>query len=372
MTVLQTIPVTGPAPYQVVVGDNLLGDIADSVSGGLVSAQVVPIIYQEAVAKAVGALAQLLEGRGVTAVPIAVPDAEEGKTLAVAENLWDRFGELGVSRKDAVIAVGGGAATDLAGFVAATWMRGIPVIQVPTTVLAMVDAAVGGKTGINTAAGKNLVGSFHEPTAVFVDVDFLQTLPRAEIVAGSAEIIKTGFIADERILNLFVKDPQRCLDPAGDLPELLCRSIAVKARVVSEDLKEAGLREILNYGHTFGHAVEKHENFSWRHGHAVSVGMVYVAELAARSGLMKPELVDVHRKILADVGLPTHYDQAPFEVLLKAMGRDKKSHHGMLRFVVLEDIGKTARLENPSLEVLQEAYDAVASTDLDARAASKR
>ena len=247
----------------------------------------------------------------------------------------------------------------MAGFVAAGWMRGIKVIQVPTTLLAMVDAAVGGKTGINTKVGKNLVGAFHEPDSVFVDLERLDTLPQAEIVAGSAEIIKTGFIHDPVIVERYVENPGACLDPRGVLPELIERSIAVKAAVVGEDLKEAGLRETLNYGHTFGHAVERQENYAWRHGNAVAVGMMFIAHLSHQRGLIDAELVELHRSILTNIGLPTAYQPGKFAELYEAMTHDKKNRDGKIRFVALTGIGATTRIEGPTREELEAAYAAI-------------
>jgi 3-dehydroquinate synthetase len=198
------------------------------------------------------------------------------------------LGRIGLGRKDAIVSLGGGAATDVAGFAAATWLRGVDIVHVPTTLLGMVDAAVGGKTGINTDAGKNLVGAFHQPAAVLIDLATLETLPRNEIVAGMAEIVKAGFIADPVILDLIEADPQAARTPQGPhTGELIERSIRVKADVVSQDLKESGLREILNYGHTLAHAIEKNERYSWRHGAAVSVGMVFAAELGRLAGLVE-------------------------------------------------------------------------------------
>ncbi len=243
-------------------------------------------------------------------------------------------------------------------------MRGVPVVQYPTTLLAMVDAAVGGKTGINTAAGKNLVGAFHEPSAVIADIDVLDTLPRRELVAGSAEIIKAGFIADPAILALYEADPAAALDPDGTLPELVERAVQVKASVVASDLHEAGLREILNYGHTYGHAVEHHEQYRWRHGDAVAVGMVFEAELARAAGLLSAGAVDRHRRILRSVGLPVSYDGADLATLTTAMGRDKKNRGAAIRFVVLRDVpgGGTepTRLDGPDPDLLAAAYAATA------------
>ncbi len=232
----------------------------------------------------------------------------------------------------------------------------------------MVDAAVGGKTGINTAEGKNLVGAFHSPSGVLCDLAALETLPKWDFVAGLAEIIKTGFIADPVILDLVEANAsalQNWPASAGDLAdvvrELVERSVAVKARVVSADLKEANLREILNYGHTLGHAIELQERYSWRHGAAVSVGMVFAAELARLAGKLDDTTVERTRSILSSVGLPISYRGDRWEQLLSAMRRDKKSRGDMLRFVILEGIGEPVRLEGPDPMLLVSAYAEISS-----------
>lgn len=356
---MTTIRVNGPSPYDVIIDHGLDDAVADRAAA--TGASQVALIHQPTLVQPARSLAQALETRGLTVHLLDVPDAEAGKTLEVAGRLWDSLGLAALGRRDVVIGLGGGAVTDLAGFVAAAWMRGVKVIQVPTTLLAMVDAAVGGKTGINTAAGKNLVGAFHEPDSVFIDLDRLHTLPEAEIIAGSAEIIKTGFISDTVILDRYESDPAACLRVDGHLPELIARSVAVKANVVGQDLKESGLREILNYGHTFGHAVELRENFRWRHGHAVAVGMMFVAHLAHARGLIDADLVERHRVILESVGLPTSYPGGHFDELYSGMTRDKKNRDGTIRFVVLTGAGETTRLEGPSREELIAAYDAVST-----------
>jgi 3-dehydroquinate synthase len=224
-------------------------------------------------------------------------------------------------------------------------------------------AAVGGKTGINTAAGKNLVGAFHEPSAVLVDLATLETLPRAEIVAGSAEIIKTGFIADPVILDLVEADPVAALDPTGPvLPELVERSIRVKADVVAADLRESNLREILNYGHTLGHAIERREEYTWRHGAAVSVGLVFAAELARAAGRLDDATADRHRDVLASVGLPVSYLPDVLPELVETMRGDKKARSGALRFVVLDGLAQPGRLEGPEPALLERAYAVVSSS----------
>ena len=224
----------------------------------------------------------------------------------------------------------------------------------------MVDAAIGGKTAINTAEGKNLVGVFHAPKQVIVDLDTLETLPKNEILAGFGEIVKYGFIEDPRILELIEENLADATDAKTDrFREIVERSIAIKARVVSEDFKESGLREILNYGHTLGHAIEHNERYQWRHGVAVAIGMVFVAELAQLAGKLSPAVVDRHRNILKSLGLPVSYRNGEFEKLLATMQRDKKSRAGSLRFVVLDDVAKTSVLTAPSVELLHAAYQEI-------------
>ncbi len=347
--------------YDVVVGSH---DVPAQV-GGLLGADVrrVLIVHAGAVAELAERLADVLSARGVEVHLSVVPDGEAAKTAAVAAELWSALGTAGFTRSDAVVGVGGGAVTDLAGFVAATWLRGVQVIQVPTTLLAMVDAAVGGKTGINTAEGKNLVGSFHEPAGVLVDLSSLRTLPRADLVAGMAEIVKGGFIADPRILELIEQDPEAALDPDSPvLRELVVRKISLKARVVTADLRESSLREILNYGHTFGHAVEQVSGYRRRHGEAVALGMAYVARLAQRVGRLGDADVERHWWVLEAIGLPTTYAPptgATWEDHLAAMRRDKKTRGDLLRFVVLDGVARPGRLEGPSEADLHAAYEAI-------------
>ncbi|GAA2049459.1 hypothetical protein GCM10009722_02920 [Williamsia deligens] len=346
-------------PYDVVIGRGLLTDLVAAAAG----ASRVAILYQPPLMQTAEAVREALAAAGLDAHRVEIPDAEAGKDLAVAAFCWEVFGRIGITRSDLVVGLGGGAATDLAGFVAATWMRGVPVIHLPTTLLGMVDAAVGGKTGINTDAGKNLVGAFHEPSAVFVDTGTLETVPHNEIVAGLAEVIKTGFIADPEILDIIEADPAAATDPTGPvLPELIRRSVQVKADVVAADLKESSLREILNYGHTLGHAIERREKYRWRHGAAVAVGLVYAAELGRLAGRLDDATADRHRSICELVGLPTTYDPDAFGDLLATMGGDKKNRAGMLRFVVLDGLANPGRLEGPDPGLLVAAYSAVAGS----------
>ncbi|HEX7745389.1 MAG TPA: 3-dehydroquinate synthase family protein, partial [Micromonosporaceae bacterium] len=261
------IPVGGERPYDVLVGRELAGALPALVD----RAERVAVIHPPALKQRAHLAAGEFGARGVRPLPIEVPDAEAAKSIEVAGYCWDQLGSAGFTRTDAVVAVGGGAVTDLAGFVAACWLRGVRWVPMPTSLLGMVDAAVGGKTGVNTAAGKNLVGAFHPPAGVLCDLSALDTLPAADLVAGLAEVVKCGFIADPAILDLVERDPRAAAGPGGPaLRELIERAVRVKADVVAGDLRESGRREILNYGHTLAHAIENVESYRWRHGDAVA------------------------------------------------------------------------------------------------------
>ncbi|WP_329212931.1 3-dehydroquinate synthase [Streptomyces sp. NBC_00683] len=358
-TRIQIAGTAGTDPYEVLVGRQLLGELANLIGD---RARRVAVLHPEALAETGEAVRQDLADQGYEAIAIQLPNAEEAKTVEVAAYCWKALGQTGFTRTDVIVGVGGGATTDVAGFVAATWLRGVRWIAVPTTVLAMVDAAVGGKTGINTAEGKNLVGAFHPPAGVLCDLAALDSLPVNDYVSGMAEIIKAGFIADPVILDLVEADPQGARTPAGPhTAELIERSIRVKAEVVSSDLKESGLREILNYGHTLAHAIEKNERYKWRHGAAVSIGMVFAAELGRLAGRLDDATADRHRAVLESVGLPLTYRGDQWPKLLENMKVDKKSRGDLLRFIVLDGIGKPTVLEGPDPAVLLAAYGEVSA-----------
>jgi 3-dehydroquinate synthase len=328
-------------------------------------------------------VASLMEGRNKTAIitsssfspdltellqldsdvhHFSVPDGEAGKTFSTVTALWDWLGAAGLTRSDLVVAIGGGALTDLAGFASATWLRGIDWVAVPTSLAGMVDASIGGKTGINSDYGKNLIGSFHSPIAVVIDPVWLQTLPDRDFSAGMAEVIKCGFIKDPKILEISdSRNVQSLRSDEQTVVELIYRAAKVKAEVVSVDFKESFAREILNYGHTLGHAVEMHSKFNLRHGEAVSIGLVYVAELAAARSMISRETVELHRSVLANLGLPTTYDRAAWTALRPILALDKKSRGSTIRFVVLTKIGSTARLEDLTSDELDAAYEKICS-----------
>lgn len=291
-----------------------------------------------------------------------VPDAEDAKRVKVAEFLWQIMGQSDFTRSDAILAIGGGAVTDLAGWTAASWLRGVKVVHVPTTVLAMVDASIGGKTGVNTNEGKNLVGAFYPPTGVVVDLDSLAALPRNDLVTGFTEALKVGFIHDPEILDIVEADPENATDPnSEEFRRILEIAIRYKLQVTADDLTEQGGREMLNYGHTLGHAIEHAERYQWRHGAAVAVGIRFVAELARLSGRLSDEDADRHLRILELLGLPTQYPAGRWPTLLSVMKRDKKARGAMLRFVVLDAIGKPAIMQAPDESMLFAAYQEIAS-----------
>jgi 3-dehydroquinate synthase len=356
------ISVGGEGRYDVVVGHGLVGQLPALLGGGV---RRVAVVHSTALAAIARQISKVLPGESLF---LELPDGERAKDLAVAARCWSALGQAGFTRSDVIVSVGGGAVSDVAGFVAGTWLRGVRIVHVPTTLLGMVDAAVGGKTAINTAEGKNLVGVFHPPAGVLCDLDLLATLPPAEYVSGLAEVIKAGFIADPVILDLVEKDPAAAARQGGPRTrELVERAVLVKAAVVSADLREAlpteaGIgREMLNYGHTLGHAIEKVERYLIRHGEAISIGMVYAAELAQRAGRLRAELVGRHRSILASVGLPITYGDRAWPDLFDAMKVDKKARGDRLRFVVLDDLARPAILDSPPAPLLEQSY--VALTD---------
>jgi len=360
------LTVSTDQPYQVVIGNGVHEELRGLIGFGLGVLRVA-IIHAPTMAAQAERLREPLLSDHLEVHLIEVPDSEQAKTADVLTFCWKVLGEAGFTRSDVIVGLGGGATTDLAGFVAASWLRGVRFVNVPTTVLGMVDAAVGGKTGINTAEGKNLVGAFHEPVGVLCDLDVLVGLPARELRSGMAEVVKCGFIADPSILDLVEAVPDAISDPTSPIvAELITKGIAVKARTVAGDLRETGEdgsigREALNYGHTFGHAVERFEHYRVRHGEAISVGMVFVAELAHRAGLIEQDLLDRHRSILATVGLPATYRPGIWEALATTMRLDKKTRGDQLRFVVLESLAQPVILAGPDESLLLDAYRAIST-----------
>lgn len=351
------ITVGGERPYDVLVGTGIMGELPGLVGD---RPRAVVIIYSEGLGHLAGLASEALAAAGHTVSQESVPAGEAAKDIAVATKLWSRLAALKASRSDTIIGLGGGAVTDLAGFVASAWLRGVAVVLVPTTLLGIVDAAIGGKTAINIPAGKNLVGAFHPPAGVLADLSSLRTLPPREYVHGMAEVIKAGFIADPAILDLIEADPAAAATPGGPSErELIERAIRMKADVVAADLREAeaGRRETLNYGHTLGHAIERAERYQIPHGEAVAVGMMFAASVGRLSGRLDDATAKRHGEILAAVGLPVRYaGPASWEQLRDAMGVDKKTRGSRLRLVVLDGLARPGILDNPPERLLAQAY----------------
>ena len=352
------IEAKGQPGYDVLIGRGLLDDLDASLGEQV---RKVLLVYPEGLQASAEVIADTLIEHGKQVWQLPVADGEDAKTDRWLSIAWSSLGQAEFSRSDSVVSLGGGATTDLAGFIAATWLRGIAVVHVPTTLLAMVDAAIGGKTGINTIEGKNLVGAFHEPKAVLVDLDTLETLPKLELISGFGEIVKCGFIAEPRILDLIEEDVNDARDIHSErFAELVKLTIKVKTDVVGDDFKESNRREILNYGHTLGHSIELVEHFKWRHGRAVAIGLVFAAELARLSGRLSDDVADRHTSILQLLDLPTSYPSDRWEALYQGMQIDKKSRGGILRFVVLDGLAKPGILEAPTKELLFTAFQEVA------------
>ncbi len=343
-----------------VVGTGVLGVLPELVGK---RAETVAVFWDERLGALADQAFHVLHEAGYRVAMAHVPSGEAAKSAAILTALWSFLAERKVTRTDCIVAIGGGATTDLIGFLAATWLRGVRVVLVPTTLLGMVDAAVGGKTAIDIPEGKNLVGAFYPPAGVLADLATLETLPRADYAAGLAEVIKAGFIADGEILRLVAADPAAAATPAGThTRELIERAIAVKARVVSADLRESGQREMLNYGHTLGHAIEKRERYAFRHGDAVAIGMVFAAEVGP-AGRVPDRGGRGAAPGAAYLGRPAGHlpRAAPGPPCARPCRWTRRARGARLRMVVLDGVGHPVIYDSPPEELLTQAYQAVAA-----------
>ena len=351
---MSEITVSSERDYSVLISRSWRSSLSESVPG---RARVALIVSESLTTRVQG-----LDLGSVEIFTFAIPDGEAGKSSETLLKIWDWLGAAGFTRSDLIVGIGGGAVTDFAGFAAASWLRGLDWIAIPTTVAGAVDAAIGGKTAINSDYGKNLIGAFHSPIKVIIDLDWFSTLSDRDFAAGLAEVVKCGFIADGKILDLLRGKKVSDLRSEQSLvKELVERSVKVKSEVVSQDFKESFAREALNYGHTLGHAVELDCGYSMRHGECVSIGIAFMANLQLDLGLISKELAEDHLQILQDLDLPIKYKRESWPKLLAHMSVDKKSRGNSLRFVTISEIGKTDRLENPDPNTLYAAYEKVSS-----------
>lgn len=325
-------------PYEVVVGRNLLERLEDLLPDSA-GAEAAFVVSHPALSDFSGRVVISLEASGLKTHLFEVPEGEGAKSIERAGDLYTRFADGPAHRRDLVVGVGGGVVGDLSAFVASTYNRGMPIVLVPTTLLGQVDAAIGGKTGINLPAGKNLVGTIHQPRLVVCDVETLASLPDEEFVSGLAEVAKYGFIEDVDLLSRLTENREGLWqrDPAF-LVDIVARSAAIKAGIVALDERENGRREVLNYGHTFAHAIEQSQGFTLRHGHAVALGMMAAAYLAHELRRIESEVVDRHAEILETLRLPVRAS-LDLDALEAAWVRDKK-YRGGVRFVLLSDLGR--------------------------------
>ena len=330
----------GAASYEIFIDENILSNVADFVDGKFTK---VLLVTQEKILIMHGKyLVDGLEARDISYTVATIPDGETSKTLQEAEKLFTRAIEFGLDRKSVVIALGGGVVGDLAGFVAATFMRGVPLIQIPTTLLAQVDSSVGGKTAVNHPLGKNLIGAFHQPRAVFIDLNCLTTLPEREIKSGLGEVVKYGVISDKNFFAYLEDNADKILQrDLKTFAHIVKRSCELKAEVVAADERESGLRRILNFGHTLAHAIEEQTHYKkFRHGEAVAIGMVAAARLSFELGKTSAANVIRLENLLQSFGIVTSCAGLDADKLYRVTFRDKKAVGGVVNWVLMRDFGE--------------------------------
>lgn len=347
----------GDNSYNIYIGENTLSKIGVYLKELVVGTRIL-LITNPTVNQLYGQLVEKsLQDAGFTIVTGLVPDGEEYKSMNSAQKLYDIAFDSRLDRKCAVVALGGGVVGDLAGFVAATYMRGLPFIQVPTTLLAQVDSSVGGKVAVNHPRGKNIIGAFYQPKMVFTDIATLQTLPKREFKAGMAEVIKYGVIKDKSFFDFLAEN---CSDIMGlkgpDIVKIIKTSCAIKAWVVEQDEKEENLRAILNYGHTFGHAYEALTGYrKYLHGEALTIGMISAAKLAEKMGLLAPGETSAIKNLIDKYELPKEFTNLDIEEIIGKMYHDKKVAAGKINFVLPETIGRVGIYNNVTENLIREA-----------------
>lgn len=335
----------GPRSYPIIIGTDVLqqnGLLNQFVTGKamVVTNETIAPLYLDSVMQALG---------NTPKASVVLPDGEENKTLDVMNQIFDQLLKEGFDRGCTIIALGGGVVGDMAGFSAASYQRGVNFIQIPTTLLAQVDSSVGGKTGVNHALGKNMIGAFHQPAAVLADTNTIKTLPQRELLAGLAEVIKYGFIVDAEFFNWLETNIDALLAKDADaITHAIKRSCEIKADVVAADEREHGQRALLNFGHTFGHAIEAGLGYGqWLHGEAISAGMAMALDMSVRCNLLDSASAERGRALLAKAGLPVLPPPNVNETMfMHFMGRDKKVTDGQLRLILLEDIGQAVISDN--------------------------
>ncbi len=357
----RTIAVNTPNEnYDIHVGQDVLTSFAQHLAELLPGRKAFLVSQPDLLRLHGHAVTAALQQAGFTTQTYVIPDGETSKTLETAAALYTHLAESGADRRSVLCAFGGGVVGDLSGFAAATYMRGIPFVQIPTTLLAMVDSSVGGKTGVNHELGKNLIGSFYPPRAVCTDIQLLKSLPEREYLCGLSEIVKAGAIEDTALFALIEAEVEAIRQRDEHvLTEMIERAIAVKVRVVQEDPKEQGVRAILNFGHTIGHALETVTDYErYSHGEAVAIGMALVATLSETLGYCSPHARNRLYSTLEGLGLPVTYANIDAQSLIDVMAHDKKAIDGVVQFVLLKDIGHVVHGQRVLMEALQSLLSA--------------
>jgi 3-dehydroquinate synthase len=351
----------GEKSYDIVIGYDINQEIVEFVKGAGYSKKAL-LVTDTHVGPLYGKqVQQLLAEAGLEATLMQIPAGESSKNLSVANDLFTRAIELGLDRKSPVFALGGGVVGDLAGFVAATYMRGVPFVQLPTSLLAQVDSSVGGKVAVNHELGKNLIGAFYQPQAVFMELNYMKTLPQREIYTGLGEIIKYGIIYDADFFAFLEANREQvlALEPEA-LVHMIARSCEIKAAVVSEDEKEAGLRRILNFGHTIAHAIEKETGYvRYNHGEAVATGMVGAAYISRELGLIGEAEYNRVREMIARYNLPLQAAGVTIDAMYGDIFHDKKTVGGKVTWVLMEKIGQVICRNDVPADVVKKAMEAV-------------
>lgn len=359
---LAAVVSTTQGDYRVIVGRGVIDDIGSEMTAAGLSGRAFLIADVSMFPTAVHRAHEALERGGFVTNVMTLELSERVKNMDTVLEIYQWLAEHRAERVDTIVALGGGVAGDLVGFVAATWLRGVAVVQVPTSLAAMVDASIGGKVAVNLPAGKNLVGAFHQPKLVLQDVAHLKTLPAREMAGGFAEAIKHGLILDPDLLDTFERQADVLQSLEGDLPvQTIRRSVRIKAEVVSADEFERGeTRILLNYGHTIGHAIENVSGYGkFLHGEAVAIGMMAAAGIARRLGMIDQELVDRQRNVLKQYNLPVAVSGVTADELIAATKTDKKSRGGAIRWVLLEGPGKAVNRRDVPEDVVREAVQQV-------------
>lgn len=354
----------GPNSYKIHIGSGILPQVGKEIAS-LFTSQRATIISNSTISSLyAGIVFESLKEVGFRCHTLEVPEGEKYKSLETAADLYDRLIALNARRFDPIIALGGGVIGDLVGYVAATYMRGVPYVQIPTSLLAQVDSSVGGKVAVNHSRGKNLIGCFYQPRLVFIDLDTLQTLPARELRAGLAEVVKYSFLRNSGFLSYLEKNVDSILELNKPvLLEIVKRCCQIKARIVEEDEKDLGTRAILNYGHTIGHAIEALSGYEkYRHGEAISIGMVAAAWIAHRLGFLKRDDAERHEKILNRLGLPTAIKNMSDSSILDQMRWDKKWVSQKSRFVLLEKIGSPILCNDVPQSTIRKVLDNLGAT----------